>query len=229
MKLRWKYGLPRFLETCSSIINCIRAKTLAHFITVMVYVYLSIYLLIYLTIYLPKYLPIWLSIYLLSICLPIWFSIYLSVIYLSIYLPIYLSNYLSIYLSISLSISLPIYLPIWLSIYLSIYLSITLSIYLSCKNQLNLYTLYCDVQHSLLYSGNCLSVTWPKGPAGCIVYAIVYTRYHSYCIYMYFNTVPQIVGNSIVSNTLESRYIVVYKHHCKAAAKDLFCSRNCWI
>ena len=113
-------------------------------------------------------MSIYLSIYNISFCLYVFLSFFLylflsiNVIYLSIS-SIYASIYPSVYRSVDLSINQPINL---------IYLSIS-SIYLSIYPvKINSTCTRCDcivTQH--FYSlGNCLSVTCPKGPAGCIVY-----------------------------------------------------------
>ena len=150
-----------------------------------------------------------------------------------IYLHIYLSTYLSIslpnYLSIHLPIYLSIYLPIYLSIYLSTYLPTYLSIYLSCKNQLDLYTLYCMSLSTFCTLGNCLSVSLTPGPCSDhIVHSCVPQVSHILYIQLYF-TVPQIVRNSIVSNTLESKQVIVemniiVKSNCKAKSLQSHCS-----
>ena len=148
-------------------------------------------------------------------------SIYQS--HLSMHPSIHLSIDLSIYLSINQSIS---------SIYpshLSIYLSILVKINSTCTR--------CDcivTQH--FYSlGNCLSVTCPKGPAGCIVYTCC-TPLVSLCIV--YNTcilTPslRLLKNSVVFKHSGNLKEIIVETNCqitlssKITPKALFCSRAC--
>ena len=124
----------------------------------------------------------------MSVCQSVCLSISLS---LSIF--IYRSTYLRTYLPIYLSTYLPTYLKTHPSIHLSIYF---VKINSTCTR--------CDCMSLSTFCslGNCLSHL-TQGPCRMYCVHMLYTTgITMYCIYLYFNTVPQIVEEQHCFQTL---------------------------